>query len=1029
MIQRAETQARRSDARTAGDILRGLLATAAIAAFVIGVPAALMVVAPVRVPTSLPTWSGVIDAVSRPDDGSLLLGGVTVIAWLAWLAFALPLVIEIVSSIRGVRTPHLPLLGHGQRLAAGLVATAGLLMTTPVATASAWAPSHQNAAPMAPQLLPAVTAAAAPGPTAPVTESATVPAAEDGQERLPSVTVLRGDTLWDLAERHLGSGHRYAEIRDLNLGRPQPDGRALTDAHWIYPGWRLLLPADAVGVESSSESTVDTTAPYRVDAGDTLWKIAAEELGDPLRYLEIVDLNVGRAQPDGETLRDPALIRPGWILELPATAQSTEMTGPSTASSTDSARDDGTGLRDDASRSADDAPPSGPIPGEPGDDAAGAVDDGAVRADNATPGRHQAVPPVEQPAVEDDGNGDTMTTSGDHPELETHDLFLGLTALAAAGVVGELTRRRLMQQRVRRVGRRIPLPVPGSPADNAERTMRAAVPPFTVPLLKASFLDLATRCYEAERDLPRVGAVTVTPAAVVLHLTEDDDAPIGPYTSIDRRTWTASHDALADGTDAEDPDRPEPFPALVTLGHTSEGTVLVNLEAAGTLTIAGDEAVASEILRALVAELATSDLTGRIGLVASPDFEPLAQACDPARLQIAPVEAIALTVDRRLHEIRRATADAGVDDTLQARSDRIVGDVWLPVVFVTTAAAAAVADPWSGSAIVAVGSPRVGGWTLIADGTDARLEPLGIGLAPQRLTLESFDRLVELLTVAAPRTDGETSGRREPVEVEIVEALAALPATGVDKEARDNDGGGTGGARSAVRIGVLGPITIDGLPGGAGALSRRSTELLVYLALRRRATGPELDEALWYGARVDKQTRNSLVYRTRQRVGADVLPVVGADGIYRLGDTLTSDWAEFQRHARRGLAAGPDGVAELRAAMDLVRDRPLLGVRDSDYTWAEYDIQHMISTIADVAHVLSRLLLEGGDARAALEVATKGLAVDESSELLLSDALEAAMVTDDATALDRLRARLAEDLDDPLDSQTGLPSRSVGPVG
>ncbi|GGC14504.1 LysM peptidoglycan-binding domain-containing protein [Cellulomonas carbonis] len=1018
MIQRAETQARRPDARTAGDVLRGLLATAAIAAFVIGVPTALMVVAPVRVPTSLPTWSGLIDAVSRPDDGTLLLGVVTVIAWLAWLAFALPLVIEIVSSIRGVRTPHLPSLGHAQRLAAGLVATAGLLMTTPVATASAWAPSHQNAAPVAPQLLPAVTAAPAPSPTAPVTDSAVAPAAEDSQERLPSVTVLRGDTLWDLAERHLGSGHRYAEIRDLNLGRLQPDGRALTDAHWIYPGWRLLLPADAVGVQSSSESTADATAPYRVDAGDTLWEIAAEELGDPLRYAEIVDLNVGCPQPDGEALRDPDLIRPGWVLELPATPAPIEVTGPSTVPSTDDARDDGPELRDDGSKSVDDGPLKGAVPHEPGDDAVGAVDEGAETTDDAAPGRHLAVPPVEQADV-DDGDDDRTTGSGDQGDVEAQELVLGLTALAATGIVGELARRRRMQQRVRRVGRRIPLPVPGSSADDAERTMRAAVPPITIPRLKASFLDLATRCYEAERDLPRVGAVTVTPSAVVLHLTEDDDGPVKPYTASDARTWMAPHEALPDTTATEDSDRPEPFPALVTLGHTSEGTVLVNLEAAGTLTIAGDEEAATEILRALVAELATSDLTGRIGLVASPEFEPLAQACDPARLQIAPVEAIALTVDRRLHEVRRATADAGVDDTLQARSDRIVGDVWLPVVFVTTAGDAAVAEPWSGSAVVAVGSPRVGDWTLTADGTDARLRPLEIGLAPQRLTLENFDRLVELLTVAAPRTDGETLARREPVEVEIVEALAALPAAGVNEETSDDDSGGTGGARSAVRIGVLGPITIDGLPGGAGVLSRRSTELLVYLALRGRATGPELDEALWYGARVDKQTRNSLVYRTRQRVGAEVLPVVGADGIYRLGDSVTSDWAAFQRHARRGLSAGVDRVDNLRAAMDLVRDRPLLGVRDSDYTWAEHDIQHMISAVADVAHVLSRLLLEGGDARAALEVATKGLAVDQSSELLLSDALEAAILTDDATAIDRLRARLADDIDVPLVEYTG----------
>lgn len=69
----------------------------------------------------------------------------------------------------------------------------------------------------------------------------------------------------------------------------------------------------------------------------------------------------------------------------------------------------------------------------------------------------------------------------------------------------------------------------------------------------------------------------------------------------------------------DDPGCPEPFPALVTLGRSADATVLVNLEAAGTLTIGGDPAVAADIRRALIAELVTSDLTGRIGLVAEED--------------------------------------------------------------------------------------------------------------------------------------------------------------------------------------------------------------------------------------------------------------------------------------------------------------------------------------------------------------------------------------------------------------------------
>ena len=72
---------------------------------------------------------------------------------------------------------------------------------------------------------------------------------------LPHVTVQRGDTLWSIAEHHLGAGTRYTEIRDLNINRPQPDGGSLVEADWIMPGWQLLLPADATGTEQPSAGT------------------------------------------------------------------------------------------------------------------------------------------------------------------------------------------------------------------------------------------------------------------------------------------------------------------------------------------------------------------------------------------------------------------------------------------------------------------------------------------------------------------------------------------------------------------------------------------------------------------------------------------------------------------------------------------------------------------------------------------------------------------------------------------------------
>ena len=79
-----------------------------------------------------------------------------------------------------------------------------------------------------------------------------------------------------------------------------------------------VAPARATGnpavVTSHSQAPPRT---YVVERHDTLWGIAGRELGDPLRWQEIYELNHGRAEPGGATLDDPHWIYPGWTLLLP----------------------------------------------------------------------------------------------------------------------------------------------------------------------------------------------------------------------------------------------------------------------------------------------------------------------------------------------------------------------------------------------------------------------------------------------------------------------------------------------------------------------------------------------------------------------------------------------------------------------------------------------------------------------------------------------------------------------------------------
>jgi nucleoid-associated protein YgaU len=69
--------------------------------------------------------------------------------------------------------------------------------------------------------------------------------------------------------------------------------------------------------DDSPTRLVPPVAYVRVRAGDSLWRIAEEALGDPRRWPEIWRANRGRRMVTGERFADADLIRPGWELRLP----------------------------------------------------------------------------------------------------------------------------------------------------------------------------------------------------------------------------------------------------------------------------------------------------------------------------------------------------------------------------------------------------------------------------------------------------------------------------------------------------------------------------------------------------------------------------------------------------------------------------------------------------------------------------------------------------------------------------------------
>ena len=93
-------------------LLRGIGALLLLLGVIIGVPVALVILGGNPLPTAI-TWADLRDALFTPDDGTILLGLVTIIGWLAWAVFALSVVLELITVALAAPDPD-PAAGAGR---------------------------------------------------------------------------------------------------------------------------------------------------------------------------------------------------------------------------------------------------------------------------------------------------------------------------------------------------------------------------------------------------------------------------------------------------------------------------------------------------------------------------------------------------------------------------------------------------------------------------------------------------------------------------------------------------------------------------------------------------------------------------------------------------------------------------------------------------------------------------------------------------------------------------------------------------
>lgn len=782
----------------------------------------------------------------------------------------------------------------------------------------------------------------------------------------------------------------------------------------------LLLVVLTGTAAEAAEPTGDDAQPTHVVApGDSLTKIAAGELGSSARYREVFDLNRGIPQPDGRSLQNPGLLRPGWILRLPQDSDCEEVVVRPGQTLSQIAREqlgDARRYREIFDLNHGRPQPAGhvlddpdsirpgdvlriPRPAQPA--GGGAATATFVRA-SATcqtpeppppiPPSRPAKPPSPPPSVPLPAQSANPSNSAASPADADDGSSVTVVSVGGVLAVGLLTllaaRRRRAHQR-RRPGHRIRHKQP----ERLEKDLHAAACPGTVDDLDRALRTLARN---AGADLPRLRAVKIGTDRITLRLAEAR-SPIAPFVQTRPAEWQLGPSADLDGEHV-----PPPYPALVSLGHTADrGLVLINLHEAGVLALGGDRDAAESVVLAMAWDLAAAPWaartqltlvgTGRTSAERHPDRLRFAPDWDealepsPGRPQVL-LSAIPLTDD-----VARRLPPSGYDAVVTALDD----DLLLP-----------------------------DAWHLDATGPFTTVQVLGEDVELQRLSPEQVSELVAALADADEPEQVQADEYRNvpPEETGVPEAVHVTdPAVSVDPRPV---------AVGMPSLQLLGPIRLHGADPEAveGKKLNRLTELAAYLALHPGVTADDISRQLgtdtqpWSAA-----TRQGYISRLRTWLGRDengelYVPNVDArHGGYRMSGSFTADWHQFRDLARRGLAERARGVSDLQQALDLVRGTPFSNVPPGRYVWSSWHQREMIDAIVDVAHTLADAYQKAGDLPAARRAAMRGLLAEPVSEILYRDLLRIEYRAGNLAAVrqtaDKLAA-LAESLDVELDQET-----------
>ncbi|MGW7068557.1 BTAD domain-containing putative transcriptional regulator [Streptomyces sp. NPDC054855] len=937
--------------RTFGDFVKAFLAFVALAALVFGVPGALAIAVGWPLPGGMPS----LDWLQQEITVGTFINVLTVVVWLAWAQFTACVLVEVKAALSGVGMPgRVPGAGGSQLLARQLVAA--LLLVG--ATAASFAPGlSQFGQSLEGNQKPASAASAQ-----------QTPGGLFGQEQAGSAAGAVAEQAEQAAER-AGTSAKDGDTKYYRI--QPPEGRH----------------------------------------HDSMWEIAERHLGDGRRYKEIYQLNKDREQPDGSRLSEASLIRPGWIMEMPADAHGGELV---------EMPDEAPKVSQDVKEQISDYAKSGDHQQGGGQQGGGAKEQGgggSVDRDTA----HITIP--EQRPSDGAGQGQQeapVAGSGSESEGFSFGLPEALIGapLLAAGLLGALGRRRrhaLWQSAMGAVGGRRGMepPTPTGGAADVQDALLVGADPEGVRLLDLSLRGLAAALAEESRPLPTVYAAWLSNGDLHLQLAQPAGRPPAPWQlGQDQTFWML---ARTDAERYEDVDTAAPYPGLVSLGTLDDSRLLLNLEAVpGVVSLSGREADRAAVFASVAAELATNGWSDRMTITLvgfGQDLTPLA----PNRLRhLDDIEALIETMEAETRQRRGALGAAGHDSVLTGRTGPAQHTRWAPHLVLLAA------EPEGDDAVklaeLAADAGRLGigylvgtesgdlpgaAWEMEITPEGKLLAPLlGLELEAQALPEAQQRAVVELFVDADPGEGGTSSsgsGR-----------TAAAPPFLVDV---------TEQGRPAVYARLVGTYEIIGLDTPDGERSPLMHEALALLLLHREGVHPRvLSSALWpRGATED--VRDALIERLRGWLGTepDGTPRLKADrsGRLTLAKSVVSDLdvlRSLYHEATQGRGANSRAVRGrmLTDALVLVRG-PLLSDRPQGrYGWLTHEIidAQLPLLVADIGLALSEFHLEKGRAEKAIEALNASLNSAPGDERLWNELLRGTHAVGDPARLQRVAADL-----------------------